>query len=204
MRMLKLIALVALLAPMTVAVRPAVAGDDRDERGGIELALGCPHGDLVIKVKHQVVNDGDSGVTRYWAYDSYRKHIRVWQVGPTSFCAVVQYEGDFVSTAGPSPMGTDPNGIAAGISGTMTGGYRATITGALDPSPAYKVRGNLGKFDYGWTGDPNNAAPNPFRWVDVYFSPGYTFEYVWWGWVYNAGQNGLWFNTAGNTGDITD
>jgi hypothetical protein len=204
MRALKLIPLVVLLAPMMVVAPTAVADDDRDDDGGIELAVGCPHGDLVIDVRHEVVNDGDSGVTRYWAYDSYRKRIRVWQVDPTSFCAVVQYEGKFVSTAGPSPMGTDPNGIAEGIRGSMTGGYRVTITGALNPSPAYRSRGNLGKFDYGWAGDGSSPAPNPFRWADVYFSSGYTYEYAWWGWVYNAGRHGIWFNTAGNAGDVTD
>jgi hypothetical protein len=101
-------------------------------------------------------------------------------------------------------MGTDPSGIAAGITGSMTGGYRATITGALNPNPSYKSKGHLDKFDYGWTGDPDNPAPNPFRWTEVYFQPGYAFDYLWWGWAYNAGNNGVWFNTAGNSGDITD
>jgi hypothetical protein len=84
----------------------------------------------------------------------------------------------------------------------MTGGYRQTITGALNPSPAYKVKGNLGTFDYGWTGNPSTEAPNPFSWKAAYFMSGYVADDDWWGWAYNAGNHGIWFNTAGTTGDI--
>lgn len=199
-----LMALLALVAVFAFMVPARADSDDQGEKRGLKLNVSCPDGPLVIDVKHRVVNDGDSGVTRYWAYDSYKKHIRVWQTGPTTLCAVVQYEGSFTSTAGPSPMGTDSDGIAAGITGSMTGGYRATITGALNPSPAFKVKGNLGTFDYGWTGDPDNGSPNPFRWTEIYFLSGYVFNFDWWGWVYNAAGNVIWFNTDGNAGDITD
>lgn len=203
--LISIITLVAALVTVFPLTAPARADQDEgDGQAEIALDVSCPSRHLVIDVKHKVVNDGDSGVTRYWAYDAYKKHIQVWQTGPTTFCVVVQYDGKFTSTAGPSPMGTDSDGIVAGITGTMTGGYRATITGALNPNPAYKKKGNLGTFDYGWNGDPNLSAPNRFDWVETYFQAGNIFDFVWWGWAYNGGEHGIWFNTAGNGGDITD
>lgn len=162
-------------------------------------------GKLVITITHTVMNDGDSGVTRYWAYDNYNKHIQVWQVDTNTFCAVVQYEGSFITTAGDSPENTDLGGIAAGIKGTFEGGYKATIIGTLNPSPLYRTRGNIGTFDYGWDGHPGHGAHNPFSWVGTYFTSVSSFSYDWWGWVYHGGGNGTWVNAVtGNQGDITD
>jgi hypothetical protein len=205
MRVLKHFVILTVAALAVFAVSSAVADDHREknEKGFIELDVSCPDGKLVVDIHHKVVNDGDSGVTRYWAFDTYQRHVRAWQTGPTTFCAVVQYEGEFVATAGPSPAGTDAN-IAAGITGTMTGGYRGTITGTLNPNPAYKRKGYIGTFDYGWAGDPDNGPPTPFRWLNTYFLSGYTFDFLWWGWAYRTEENGVWLNTAGNAGDITD
>lgn len=201
-----LIAVIALVvAFMAISPLPVRADqDDKDEGAAIALDVSCPGSehDRVIDVRFRVVNDADSGIGRYWANDAYTKYIEVTQTGPSTFCVVVNYDGRFVATDGSSPMGTGH--VSAGVTGTMTGGYRATITGTLNPNPAYKRKGNLGKFDYGWAGDPNNPAPNPFGWVSTYFLPGNTFEYIWWGWVYNTPRNGIWFNTAGNAGDIKD
>ena len=79
---------------------------------------------LGINVTHKVTNDGDSGFTRYWASLDYNRHIQVWEVGVVGgddderFCALVRYQGAWISTAGASPMGTDPS-LAAGVDGTF-------------------------------------------------------------------------------------
>ncbi|HHT9125117.1 MAG TPA: hypothetical protein ACFYD6_04780 [Candidatus Brocadiia bacterium] len=166
----------------------------------------CSDGQLVINVTHKVTNDADSSVTgKYWAYDNYKRLIQVWQVGTDTFCAVIRYQGAFTTVATNSPENTDGDGIAAGIKGTFEGGYRATITGTLDPSPSYRTRGNIGTFDYGWDGNPDNGPSSPFSWVSTYFTSVDSFTYEWWGWVYHGGSNGTWVNSVdGNQGDITD
>jgi hypothetical protein len=174
--------------------------------------------ELAINVTHKVTNDGDSGVTRYWAALDYNRHIQVWEVGVTGggdderFCALVRYQGAWISTAGVSPMGSDPS-LAAGVDGTFEGGYRAVVTGKLRQNPARRTRGNLGSFDYGWNGNPAGGATTPFDWIDTYFEPGATFTLEWWGWIYHGGSNGTWVNACdasssteceGSSGDITD
>lgn len=165
-----------------------------------------PLGKLVINVTHKVTNDLDSGLAGWWAYDDYKKHIQVWQVDTNTFCAVVRYQGSFVTNDGPSPMNTDT--IDAEIEGTFEGGYRATITGTLNSSPTYyRTKGNIGTFDYGCdikTDPGDRSTCTLFNWVATYFtSPIFTYE--WWGWVYHGGSNGTWVNSSdGNQGDITD
>jgi len=173
---------------------------------------------LEVNVTHKVTNDGDSGFTRYWASLDYNRHIQVWEVGVVGggdderFCALVRYQGAWISTAGASPMGTDPS-LAAGVDGTFEGGYRAVITGKLQQNPVRRTRGNLGSFDYGWTGNPATGATTPFDWINTYFEPGATFTLEWWGWIYHGGPNGTWVNACdpsegpeceGSSGDITD
>jgi len=160
---------------------------------------------LEINVTHGVKNDADSGIAgNYWAADDYNKHIQVWKIGTAGeeevFCAVVRYQGAFTTVAGASPGNSDV--IAAGIEGTFQGGYRAIIVRHESPSPVYKRRGNIGVFDYGWTGI---GAPTPFDWLGVYFATVTLFSFEWWGWVYHGGPNGTWVNSSdGNQGDITD
>jgi hypothetical protein len=174
---------------------------------------------LEINVTHKVVNDGDSGFTRYWAALDYNRHIQLWEVGVVvppgddeRFCALVRYQGAWVSTQGPSPMGSDGN-LAAGVDRTFEGGYRAVITGRLRANPTRRTRGNLGTFDYGWQGNPGSGATTPFNWLDTYFEPGAQMTLEWWGWVYHGGPNGTWVNSCptsdgpecgGSSGDITD
>lgn len=163
--------------------------------------IGESGGLLVINVIMRVSNDDDSGLNGYWAEDNYQKHIQVWKVGATTFCAVVRYIGSFSTYEGPSPGNTDT--IAAGIKGTFQGGYSANITGSLDPSPLYKTRGNIGQFDFNCDGSGN--CPDYVNWVDEYFNDGWGFTYQWWGYVYHGGKNGTWVNSSdGNEGDITD
>jgi hypothetical protein len=163
----------------------------------------CPPGPLVINVTLKVANDIDSGVGgNYWATDAYNRHIQVWQVAANTFCAIVQYEGSFVTVDGASPGNTGT--VAAGATGSFEGGYRAIITGSLNPDPAYRTRGNIGKFDYGCDPGTGNCS-SAFSWPSAYFNAGYGFAYEWWGWIYHGGKNGTWVNAIdGNAGDITN
>jgi hypothetical protein len=120
--------------------------------------------------------------------------MQVWQTAPSTFCAVVHYLGDFVTMGGPSPSGSITN-LSSGITGTFEGGYRGVITGTLKTQPDYKTKGNIGTFDY-------NLEVPVVSILAAYFEPGYTFEYAFWGWIYNAGDNGTWVNAETSTGDI--
>lgn len=163
----------------------------------------CPGGQLVINVVQDVVNDADSGVAgNAWAFDHYTRQIQVWQVSSDTFCALVQYEGGFVTKAGPSPAGTGT--IAAGIAGTLQGGYRSTVfTGTLNSTPAYPTGGNIGTFDYKC--DASFNCPGRVDWVSAYFGSSSGFDLAWWGWIYHGGNNSTWVNAStGNQGDITN
>lgn len=189
-------------------------------------------GTLVINVTHHVVNDIDSAVGGgFWAVDDYNRHIQVWFVGTDGsggieaeafgaaltangvevYCAVVKYQGAFVTREGRSPQGSDPF-IPAGIEGTFEGGHRAVITGPLKASPRYRSRGFIGTFDYGCdvAADPGDrsSCTGLFNWVSEYFDTAngnHSITVQWWGWIYKTGRYGTWVNAAaGNQGDITD
>jgi len=99
----------------------------------------------------------------------------------------------------------DPDGIAAGIEGTFEGGYRAAIIGNLKTTPDFRIRGNIGTFDYGWDGISATGPATPFDWTAAYFDIVNDFTLEWWGWVYHGGSNSTWSNSiTGNAGDITD
>jgi hypothetical protein len=208
-------ALVSLLA-LGVFAEPAAAAPDQPHLnwGSQVTPAQCPTDQnyryLEINVTHQVTNDADSGVAgNYWARDDYNRHIQVWKIGTTGggeeiFCALVRYQGSFISVAGTSPAGT-ANALSAGVDGTFEGGYRAVIVGTENESPVYRRRGNIGAFDYGWSGDATQGPTTPFSWLGAYFSSVSSFSFEWWGWVYHGGSNGTWVNSSdGNQGDITD
>ncbi len=159
-------------------------------------------GKLVINVVQNITNDIDSGVAgNYWAYDNYNRHIQVRQTGTDQFCASVRYQGSFTTNAGPSPQNTGT--VTAGVTGTFEGGYTAAITGTLKTVPGASTRGNIGTFNYACTvaGD----CPGYVSWLGLYFDPGFSFGYTWWGWIYHGGDNGTWVNATdppGNSGDI--
>jgi hypothetical protein len=212
------IALASVASFLVLSSRASASGKPPQLNHGAQLNVGqCGNGTLVVDVTHKLINDADSSVTgHYWANDSFNKHIQVWQTGTNTLCAVVHYEGSFVTVAGNSPADTDSN-IAAGITGTVEGGYRAFFNGNLNPSPAQPTHGNLGTFDYGWNGTDSGASNiTPFDWSQVYFGTD-DLNLVWWGWIYRTPHNGTWVNACGasdppnfnpacpgNAGDITD
>ncbi|MGH8056716.1 MAG: hypothetical protein ACREOH_05695, partial [Candidatus Entotheonellia bacterium] len=128
MRKLSILAVLVMLVGL-VAISGGVAGpniaaaDTQTLNWGSEVNAGqCPSGNLVINVTHKVINGIDSGVVEYWATEDYNRHIQVWQVDTDEFCAIVAYNGSFVTDDGASPQGTDTT-IATGITGTFEGGY---------------------------------------------------------------------------------
>lgn len=147
----------------------------------------------VVNVTYKVINDLDSGLAGNWATDNYNKSIKVWQQSDGTNCAIVKYQGQFVTFAGPSPENTGT--VGAGVTGAFEGGYQANFDGTYTPG-SYKAQGNLGTFDY--IGGPS------FDWVSAYFPDNSTFDLPYWAWNYHAGNNGSWVNAStGNSGDIT-
>jgi hypothetical protein len=160
----------------------------------------CGGGTLVVDVTQDVINDADSGVAgNAWAFDDYQRQIRVWQTGPDTYCAILRYDGEFVTNAGPSPNNTGT--LAAGVQGELAGGYRTThFTGTF--APTAPTSGDLGTFDYAC--DTSFNCPGRVSWPSLYFSSTSGFDLEWWGWIYTTDANGTWVNAiSGNLGDIT-
>src|SRR4029077_16396559 len=70
----------------------------------------CTHGALVVNVNYTLINDFDSGVAgNAWANDTINRHLQIRQDGnssSTTFCAMIDDTGSFVTFAGISPAGT--------------------------------------------------------------------------------------------------
>lgn len=156
-------------------------------------------GPPVINVTFKVVNDYDSAVHgNAWANDSFNRKLQVWKQKDGTFCAVANYQGQFVTFAGDSPNGSGT--VGAGIKGNVDGGYIAVMNGTF--SPTMPTNGNLGTFDFRCTGAYN--CPGAFDWVSAYFTNSTLFNQTFWGWQYHTAKNGSWVNSsAGNEGDIT-
>ncbi|OGM55932.1 hypothetical protein A3E46_00970 [Candidatus Woesebacteria bacterium RIFCSPHIGHO2_12_FULL_46_16] len=154
----------------------------------------------VVNVVQNVVNDADSGLGGYWAFDKYIRHIQVWGQQDGSYCALVSYYGTFDAQAGqPSPGNTGT--LDGNEDGFMQGGYRAIIDGTLKSQPSWPRYGSVGTFDYqcNLSGD----CPGRVSWPDQYFESGYGFSQPWWGWIYRSPRHGVWINSiGGNSGDI--
>jgi hypothetical protein len=162
-----------------------------------------PNTKLVLNIVFQVTGDADSGIGGYWAMDSYTKHVQVWDLGNSTFCVIVKYDGSFTSVAGVSPAGVST--IGAGVTGTIEGGYSGILSGATFTPAGKRTKGNIGTKDFGCSIDNTGTALGCtyYSWIADYFS-GASFAYTYWSWTYNAGDNGTWINAStGNSGDIT-
>jgi len=204
-RFLKLgILVVAVMAVATglLGATTATASDPTLNWGSQLNAAQCGSGRMVINVTEKVVNDIDSGVGgNNWAFDDYIRQIQVRETGSGTYCAVVRYHGSFTTIAGFSPQNTGT--VAAGITGTFEGGFRATITGTLLSSPGWSTHGFVGTFDYACDAT-TSVCPGYVSWLGQYFSAVGGFDQPWWGWIYRTECNGTWVNASdGNLGDIT-
>lgn len=175
------------------AIVPAFASPSVHTNFGQQLnASQCnTSGKPVVNVNYKVTNDTDSGLFGNWATDNYSKSVKVWSQTDGTFCAIVKYQGQFVTTGPLSPQ----NGVSlsAGVKGTLEGGYQANFDGTF--TPTLKTNGNLPSVDYSVGG---------FDWVGAYFTGNTTFDQPYWAWNYHAGNNGSWVNAStGNSGDIT-
>ena len=162
-----------------------------------EGRVGAP----VLNITHGVTDDIDSGLGGYWAYDNYQRLIKLYATDEEGvYCALVRYNGAFDAVAGK----TSPGGsytLDGDEDGLMKGGYRGLVTGTLKGTPDYATHGYIGSFDYACNID--TLACSYWSWIGAYFEPGYGFDYEWWGWVYEAFDNGWWINSSdGNSGDI--
>lgn len=190
----------SVFALFAVLVAPAFAAPAHTNYGQNLNASVCnTKGNPVVNVVYKVVNDADSGVAgNAWANDNYTKKVQVWDQKDGTFCAVVKYQGQFVTYAGPSPENTGT--VSAGVKGTFEGGYQAVFDGTL--KTGVQTKGNLGTFDYQC--DTSFNCPGAFSWVSAYFSGNTTFSQPYWAWNYHAGNNGSWVNAStGNSGDVT-
>lgn len=147
----------------------------------------------------RIVDSGEGG--NYWAFDNLTRQIQLWSTNTTNeYCAVVSYQGKFDGQAGQTSPGSTGT-LDGSEDGSFQGGYRATITGTLLPTPLWQTRGSVGTTDYNCNLAGN--CPGYVSWTGKYFTGGYTFDYNWWGWIYHGGNNGTWVNSVdGNSGDI--
>ena len=184
------VAVLAMAAPAMAA--PAVTTNFGQQLNASQCNTG---GSPIVNVTFKVINDLDSGTAgNNWATDNYNKSVKVWQQSDGTFCAVVKYQGQFTTIAGPSPQNATTGGtVGAGVKGAFEGGYLANFNGTFDPT--LKTNGNLGTKDY---------SSGIFDWVSAYFSGNTSFDQPYWAWNYHAGNNGSWVNAStGNQGDIT-
>src|SRR5207302_2310494 len=141
----------------------------------------CGKGKLVIDVEQKVLNDVDSGLKgNNWAFDDYKRSMKVWQIGQGNFCTIVKYDGTFRTVAGVSPGGGGT--VSDGVTGNFEGGYRMDFNGTPLTTPAKKTHGSIGTFDYRC--DTSGNCPGSVYWVTLYFSNVTGDDFDWWGWLY--------------------
>jgi len=166
-----------------------------------------------------VINDEDSGFIGYWALDSYQKTMVVWEdsgASPNTFCALVQYSGEWHTFRGalsPENGVGEPNDGG----GNLNGGYVATFTATFLAGGSSKpLTGFVGNFNFGGSqadillGSYNSGqvgAPNKVNWLTFYFTGVSGFTQPSWAWVYThgdgAGYGSMWVNAlSGSFGDI--
>lgn len=180
---------VLMLAGLWTGTANAAPPVDRHQLNASQCA---GNGSPIVSVTVQLVNDPDSGLGgNNWAVDTINRNIQVSPTGQSNvYCVLVRDSGSFVTNAGLSPSGSQT--IAAGLTGTIQGGWSGTITGTFNPQ--WQTSGNIGTIDV------NTDA----SWATHYFGTTYTYVQDYWGWVYQSGHGSTWYNTIDNTsGDIT-
>jgi hypothetical protein len=204
----------AALVGAAISTAPASAAPGPHLDWGQQLSASetsCPSGGKLLNVNYKIINSVDSGFgtndddAPWWAVIDYVLHLQVVELDPGEFCATVKTQGSFESVAGDGPSGDDD--LAPGVIGTFQGGYTETFTGTFDPGSS-RTRGSLGTFDHDCDpavagGDCDGAGVT--RWLGLYFTgvSGFDFD-EWWGWIYRAGNNGVWVNAIdGSDGNIS-
>jgi hypothetical protein len=185
------------------------------------LTFNCnpPSKSPIINVVERVRNDADSGQSGdTWALDIFTRSIKVWNMGSSTYCAVVMYsQATFQAVSGNTSPGT--GGVLTGDEhGNFSGGYQTmTFPGTLsvsDPSH-WPLKGKVinpyggDVVDYQCPAVPNPTCPGFIDWFAKYFSDvnGSNVSLAQWGWTYTAAdsRDGIWVNAStGNSGDILD
>lgn len=173
----------------------------------------------VINAVMTVRNDEDTGLIGYWALDNYTKHIQVWaNPSGSQFYVAAFYHGTWQTFAGAQSPDSGVTEVADGT-GSISGGYVGTMTGAMLNSPTEPTMGTVGIYNFGGTesdillgsyGNGQTGATNATDWLSFYFTPSTiaTFSFgdggAEWGWQYTGNSvSGPWCNTgAGTSGDI--
>jgi hypothetical protein len=179
----------ALAAGASARKTPRIALDEQ----AISAAQCTPAGSnpkLVVDVTFTLMNYADAGYADQWATDTVNRHLRIWRHSDGSYCAqIADANSKFVTNAGPSPTGVAF--VPSGITGTFQGGYvTLDIVGKFHAS--YPTRGNLGSFDAKCDANFNCPGPHP-GWTS-YFSTSTADQFAHWGWLYDAGPNGVWLD----------
>jgi hypothetical protein len=143
---------------------------------------------IVVDVTFILDNYADSGYADEWAIDTVHRHLRIWKHSDGTFCAQIADDGStFVTRAGPSPTGD--GAVQAGVTGTFNGGYiTSDIVGKF--TPGFPKSGNLGSFDAKC--DPTFTCSGHFPTWLSYFEKPTADAFSKWGWIYDAGKNGVW------------
>jgi hypothetical protein len=181
---------------------------------------GAVKGNRIINVTESIVNDVDSGEAgNYWAFDTVKRSITIWNVGPDQYCAILNYyDASFKAIAGQTSPGK--GGVLSGEEyGSFAGSARFTITGQLyvsDPT-AWPTSGKVnGGAAVDYQCDVSGNCPGYVSFLAKYFntsSPSFSFDEPQWGWRYvglDSGTKpptsaGVWINAyTGNSGDILD
>jgi len=205
-----------------ISIAPASAAPGPQLNWGQQLRASetsCRSGAKILNVNYKIINSVDSGTglndfaAPWWAVLDYVLQLQVVEVGTDEFCATVKTQGSFESVGGDGPgcvndssCGILEGRLEAGVIGTFQGGYTETFTGTFDPTE--RTRGSIGTFDHDC--DPSSAGGNcdgagVTRWLGLYFTGVAGFDFgEWWGWIYRAGNNGVWVNAIdGTDGNIT-
>lgn len=171
-------------------------------------------GKPIIDVTEKVVHDVDSGLAgNNWAFDTITRHIRVWNMGGTNYCGVVNDDAEFRAVAGQTSPGATGT-LTGDEHGDFNGGY---VTQVFSDTLNVKDPSNWplkGKVNHGapvdYMCDISGNCPGYVNWMTRYFTNAGTTTTVGladWGWKYVAAdrRDGVWINAnSGTSGDILD